>query len=143
MPYTYEKRVGFGVTLGWDSAAGSSYTVIGTVVDGDKMEAKWKTANTALLSEKADTFAKTSYDPGELKFTLNYDPLSSEYSALKTSFLAVNATAPTWQISFPDSGAGSGATTETFSGLIVGLSREFKKADYLVCEITIKLTGGI
>jgi|ERR1017187_233865 hypothetical protein len=143
MPYTFEKRVGFGVTLGWDSTGGSSYAVIGTVVDGDKFEAKWKTANTSLLSDKAETFSKTSYDPGELKFTINYDPLASDYTNLKTSFLAVNATAPAWQVSFPDSGAGSGSTTETFSGHIVGLSREFKKDSYLVCEVTIKLTGGI
>ena len=141
-----EKRVGMGCTISWDSAGGTSYTVIGSVVDGDKNEAKAKTAKTALLSEFWDTFAKVSADPGEFKFTIVYDPGASEYHSLATSLAQIDATAPTWQLSFPDNGlgfgSGSGAVVETFAGLVIGLSREIKKDDFLVAEVTIKLTGN-
>jgi hypothetical protein len=147
MAYGYEKRVGFGATISWDSAGGSTFVVIGTVVDGDKNDAKWKTAKTSLLSEKADTFSKTSYDPGEFKFTIIYDPLDTEYQALKTAFLAVNEPAPQWELSFVDSGSesgsGSGDCSDTFFAHVVGLSREVKKEDFLTAEVTLKLTGTI
>ena|ERR1700722_6502774 len=143
MSYSNEKRVGAGCTLAWDSTGGTTWATLGTVVDGDKFEAMWKTANTSILADVGETFAKTSYDPGTFKFTVIYDPLDSEYAALKTNFATLNVLAPHWQISFPDTGAGSGSTTDTFFGLIVGLSREVKKADFLVCEITVKLTGVI
>lgn len=143
MSYTYEKRTGIGCTLGWDSTGGTTYVALGTVVDGDKFEAMFKTANTSLLSDVGETFAKTSYDPGTFKFTVIYDPLASDYTNLKTNFALVNALAPHWQISFPDTGSGSGATTDAFFGHIVGLSRELKKGDFLVCEITVKITGTI
>jgi len=140
---TIAKRVGFGCTIGWDVAGGSSYQTIASVVDGDKTEAKWNVANTSLLSDKAQTFAKTSYDAGELKLKLNYDPEDSEYVALKASFVAVNVIAPTWLLTLPDVGNGSGSATESFSALIVGLSREVMKDNYMECELTLKLTGAI
>lgn len=143
--YTLEKRVGFGCTLGVDYSGNTSFGVIANIIDGDKMDAKWKVANTSLLSDKADTYSKTSYAPGTLKFTIAYDPLNSDYTNLKTAFLAVNQPAPNWQVSFPDAGTGngSGATTDTFYAHVVGLSREVKKDSFLVCEIELQLTGGI
>ena len=139
-PTIGEERVGLGCTIGWDSTGGTSYVVIGSVVDGDKVESKWKTANITLLSQKAERFSKTSYDPGQFKFTVIYDPLSTEYANLKTSFLAANSVAPNWQISFVDAGTGngSGATTDTFAAHIIGLSRDVKKAEFLMCEITLQ-----
>jgi hypothetical protein len=140
------KRSGTGVTIGWDVDGGTSYTLIGIVVDGDKTEAKWATAKTSLLADSADTFVKTSYDPGEFKFTVVYDPDDSGYQALEASFKDVNCPPPSWEITFPDqdcTGIGSGSTTETFSAHIVGLSREVKKDNFLMAEVTLKLTGAI
>lgn len=136
------ERVGLGCTIDWDSTGGTSFTPIGSVVDGEKTEAKAKTAKTALLSDTWDTFAKCSIDPGEFKFTIAYDPLYSEYHSLATSLAAVNTVAPNWRLSFPDNGNGSGATTETFRGLVVAMSREVKKDSFLIAEVTIKLTGN-
>ena len=145
MSYTFEQRVGSGCTLGWDSTGGSSYVVLGTVVDGDKFEAKFKTANISLLSDVAEKFSKTSYDPGSFKFTIVYDPLASEYLALKASFITINAPHPKWQLSFPDTtgGAGSGAATEIFTGPIIGLGREVKKDAFLMVDVEVKLSGAI
>ena len=139
------KLVGFGAVIAWDSTGGSSFVTLATIVDGDKTEAKWDTANTTLLSEKAQTHAKTEYNPGELKLTVAYFPGGTEYQSLKTSFLAVNAPPPQWQITFANDGEGngSGLTVETFYANVTGLSREVKKKDFLVTEITLKLYGGI
>jgi hypothetical protein len=139
------KLVGFGSVIAWDSTGGTDYVSLATVVDGDKFEAVWATADTTFLSEKAKTCAKTEYDPGTMKFTIAYFPGGTEYDALKTAFLAVNAAPPSWQITFANDneGAGSGLVPDTFSAHVVGLSRELKKKDFLVCEITLKLYGGI
>src|SRR4051794_23824596 len=122
---TANKYVGYGCTLNWDATGGTSFAALGDVVDGDKVDSKWKTANTSLLSEKADTFRKTSYDPGSFKFTVVYDPAASNYTDLLASFVSVNVPAANWQIQFPHVASGSGSgPAETFFGYIVGLSRE-------------------
>ena len=140
---SYAKRRGIGCTIGWDVTGGTSYSALATVIDGSKTDAKFKTVMDALLSEVADTYSKTSYTPGTFKFTLNYDPLSSEYIALKANFLLVNAVAPSWQLSFPATGSGSGATSESFAAHITGLGREVVKEKYLECEIELTISGPI
>jgi hypothetical protein len=143
LSYTFEKRIGLGCTIGWCSSGSTSpIVVLGTVVDGDKTEAKAKTANTSILSDVWETFSKASIDPGEFKFTVVYDPLASDYQNLATSLAQVNALPPYWQLSFPDNGSGSGSTTEEFYGHVVAMSREIKKNDFLMTEVTLKLTGN-
>src|ERR1051325_5372936 len=110
----FEKVVGTGVLLSWDSAGGSSFTTIASIVDGDKMTSTWKMANTSLLSDVVETFQKTTLDPGSYKFTVAYSPYNTEYAALKTNFLSYNALPPQWKLTFPNEGDGSGSGTFTF-----------------------------
>jgi hypothetical protein len=145
LTYTYERRIGEGVTLSWDVSGGTTWTNIGTLVDTDKMEASWKTVNASLQGEVADRPLKTSYSPGKLKYNIIYDPLNTEYIALKASFVSNNVPIPNWKVTFPDTlgGAGSGSTTDSFFGSLTGLSREFKKDSFLTCELEITVYGDI
>lgn len=142
----FNKLVGYGTVIAWNSSGLTTpLTNFATIVDGDKTEAKWATADTTLLSEVAKTCAKTEYDPGELKLTFAYFPGGTEYQSLKTAFLAVNDAPCYFQLTFANDGegAGSGLTTDVFYGHVVGLSREVKKKDFLTSDVTIKLYGGI
>ena len=152
MSVELEKLVGQGAVIAVDFLGGTSYVPLATVCDGDKLgESKWKMANTSLLAQAGDTFAKTSYDPGTFKISVIYRPGESVYESLKTNFKAFNAPAPHWQITFATNdsewGAGSGSsgatTVETFYGHIDGLSREIKRDSFLMAEFSIKLDGDI
>src|ERR1043165_7307734 len=103
----FEKVVGVGLTLGWDSTGGSSFTTIASVVDIDKMNPSWSFAKTSLLSDVLNTYQKTVRDGGDLKFTIGYSEYNTEYQALKTNFLAYNSLPPQWKITFPNEGDGS------------------------------------
>ena len=141
------KLVGFGSTISWDSTGGNSFVVLASVVDGDKLESKTSFAATTLLADTFVTKAKTEIDPGSLKFTIAYLPGGTEFEELKAAHILMNAPAPHWELSFiPDgeaSGSGSGVVTESFYAHVGSLSREIKKKDFLVCEITLELTGPI
>lgn len=72
---SYNKTAGYDVSLSFDPANGTNFTVLGHVVDGFKGQtAKADFADTTLLSDKYKTFLPTSVDPGELSFSIGYDP---------------------------------------------------------------------
>lgn len=137
------KRIGYGMTLGVDTAGGASFTTLGALVDGTKeSDAKGTTGDTSILTDVFMTFSKSQVDPGETSFTIAYDPDEATSTTLKALLASTNATAPTWRITFPAGTLGAGTiTTKTFSAHLTGMGREVMKDNLVTASITLKKTG--
>ncbi len=138
------KRAGFGVTLSVDPTGGTSYTTLAAIVDGvSESDAKATTVDTTLLSETFMTNTKTQIDPGEVTFTIAYDPDETTSVLLKALHTSVNPVPPAWLITYPYGVLGSGSiTTKGFFAHLTGLSREQKKDGMIVQNVTLKKTGN-
>ncbi len=122
-------------SLGVDKTGGASFTVLGNIVDGWKGPgAKATTADTSVLADLFDTFAKSSIDPGEVTFQIAYDEGDSA-SLLLGDLLRQLTPAAQWQATNSDGG------TRNFFALLTGMDNEVKKKSLVVCDITLKATG--
>jgi hypothetical protein len=137
------RRIGLGVTVGVDSAGGTSFTTLGSVVDGAKEGgSKADVADVSILSDTFKQKAKGQIDPNEVTMTVAYDPDDTTTTLLKTLHDSVSATPPNWQISFPPGTLGAGSiTTKSFKGFVTGLGREIMKDKMITQELTVTKTG--
>ncbi len=138
------KRIGLGVTLACDPAGGSSYTTLGAIVDGlAESEAKADMADTSILADTWKTKSKSQVDPGEVTYTIAYDPDEATSTTLATLLASVSAVPPTWRVTYPSGTLGAGSvTTKTFAAHLSGMGRETKKDKMIVCAITLTKTGN-
>lgn len=138
------KRIGLGVTLGVDTAGGTSYTTLAAVVDGlNEGESKATMVDTTVLSDTFMTKSKSQIDPGEVTLTIAYDPDEATSVTLKTLHASTSATPPTWLITLPSGTLGAGTiTTKSFAAHLSGMGREIKRDGMIVCSITLTKTGN-
>ncbi len=137
------KRIGLGVTLSVDVTGGTSFSLIGAVVDGiSEGEAKADMVDTSILADIFKTKSKSQVDPGEVTLTIAYDPDEGSSTGFKLLLASVNAVAPNWKISYPSGTLGTGSITyKTFFAHHSGMGRETKKDGMIVCAITLTKTG--
>lgn len=133
-------RTGLGFTLGVDPTGGTSFTTIASLVAPPKRSgAKADTPDVTILSDTWKQFAKSQIDPGEVTFTIAYDPNDTVTTTL-TSLLSQITPTPKWQISYP-AGTGSGAT-EPFKAHLSGMSQTIEVDKLVTAEITLKVSGA-
>jgi hypothetical protein len=131
------KRVGYGNSLGVDVTGGSTFVLVASVVDGfEGPDAKAKNAETSLLTDWYDTFAPTSVDPGSVTYKIAYDPADANTHTL--ALLLASGAVANWQLTY----SGGTPPTETFLGHVEHMGRSMKKGDFLVCNISIKVSGN-
>ena len=137
---TLLRRIGFGVVLNCDPTGGTTYAALGAIVDGlDGGDAKTTAIDTTILGDKFMTKGGGQIDPGEVTFTIAYDPLDAATNLVLTTLLG-NSNVAHFQISYPAVG-GSGATTETFFGFVSGYKRTIAKDKMITAEVTITISG--
>lgn len=134
------KRVGLGVTLSCDPLAGTSFAALGSIVDHiDGADAKTTVFDNSLLTDKYETKGGAQIDPGQVVFTIAYDPLDTGTTTVLTGLLSSSAVAA-WQIAYPVIG-GELQNKETFNGLVSGFKRGIKKGALITADVTISVSG--
>src|SRR5579871_2518705 len=94
------KRYGYAVTLGCDSSGGSSFTVLGNIVDSiEGADVKADEIEVTLLADKIKTWAQGQIDGGQVTFKIAYDPADTSGTTIAT--LLGNGNVANWQISYP------------------------------------------
>lgn len=136
-----EKRIGYGSTLSVDSAGGTDYTEVASIVDGwsgpsttaDEIE-------TTVLDDTYKTYARGQIDPGEITFQIAYDPADTNSQTLVE--LYSSCTVATWQVSLSAvCSSGGAAVTESFSGWVKAFSITASKNNLITADITVRITG--
>lgn len=146
---TLTRRAGLGVTLGVDPTGGTSFTVLGAIVEGiDGPDAKGEEYDASLLTDKYKHKDVAQVDPGDLTFTIAYDPadtattqaLALQLSGGTAGGSQTVAAMPNWQISYPIIGVET-QQKETFLGRLKGFKRRIKKSEMIMADITIAVSG--
>lgn len=128
------KRIGFGITLGVDPTGGTSFSVLGSVVDGFSGSGpKAIKADTSVLANWYSTYAPCGVEPGSFDFEIAYDPAFSESHTL--AILLGTGAVANWQITF------QGAVVETFLAYVEGMSREVKRKNLCIAKISLVVAG--
>ena len=139
MTYALSKTYGFGSTLACDPAGGTSYGVLGAIVDGwEESEAKADEINTAVLGDRYRTKASGQVDPGSCTFDICYDPTTGSSAAILGALLTSGAIAG-WQTTVNTS---SGPTHSAFVGPVVGLGVSVKKGALVMQKVTVAKSGN-
>lgn len=130
------KRVGYGsvlivaTTTGGEVNVAQIRNISGPGVSGNDID-----TTTMDSSSNYRTFTAGLLDPGEISFTLVYDPTAASHTRLArymgSKYLA------TWKVAETS----SAGTLTTFSGYVKGMSREIPMDDVITCDLTVKLSG--
>ena len=135
-----EIRLGKHVTLDVDTAGGSTFAAIGSLVDIQDLSS-FQAAMTEVskLGDATKSFRPVDIDEGQLKFKIRFDINGDTYVVLKNAMTNVNKA--NWKITYA-AVEGGASETETFLGYVENLSRSAGKADMLAAEVTIRRTLG-
>lgn len=130
----------FGVTIGYDTAGGSSYVTIGHVKD---VAGPNVSRGTIDITDHDSTdgfreFFGGLVDGGEVTFSIGLDHTTSAHSNLWTSFSSTTETPWTWLITF---NVFSGTYTWAFAGFLTGMGVGAPLEGQNVWDLTIKITG--
>lgn len=132
------KSVGYGsVLIVCSSSDGTTENNIAQVrnISGPGVSGNDVDTTTLDSSSNYRTFVGGLLDPGEVTFSIAYDPTNATHTRL-ARYLNDRYTA-NWKVA-----AGSSAGTLTaFSGHIKGMSREIPLDDLITCDLTIKVSG--
>jgi len=82
------------------------------------------------------TFAAGLLDPGEVTFSLVYDPTNATHTRLARWMRGRYSAG--WKV-YHGSTAGTG---QDFTGYVKGMSREIPMDDVITCDVTIKVSGS-
>jgi len=135
------KRVGLGVTLSCDPLGGVTYVVLGSIVDHiEGADAKTTVFDSSLLGDKFTTKGGAQIDPGEVTFTIAYDPLDTATTVVLTGLLASSVIAG-WEIEYPIIGA-EVQQKKSFVGLVSGFKVSRKKGAMITADVTISVSGN-
>lgn len=131
------KSVGFGTVLILCSSDGTTENNVAQVLNISGPGVSGNDVDTTTLDSSSNyrTFVGGLLDPGELTFSIVYDPTAATH-ALLANFMGERYTA-NWKIAI---GSSSGAL-QTFSGHVKGMSREIPLDDKVTCDVTVKVTG--
>lgn len=140
---TLQSRVGYGWTVGVDSTGGTSFTTLGAVVEGFKGPgAKRDKVDITLLSDLWKRFAGAQIDPGELAFTIAWDPGDATTTQTLTALLkSTSGVEPNWQLTYPAFGGG-GSGSQTFKGILLGFSPTVMEDKMATSEVTVQVSGN-
>lgn len=131
------KTLGFGTVLIVCSSDGTTENNVAQVrnISGPGVSANDVDTTTLDSSSNYRTFACGLLDPGEVTFSIVYDPTDGTHTRL-ADYMGERYTA-TWKIAQ----GSSGGTLQTFSGYVKGMSREVPMDDVITCDVTVKVTG--
>jgi hypothetical protein len=136
------KRIGLGILLDVDILGGTNFTNLAAIVDApDNSGAKADVADTTLLADTFKTKAKAQIDPGEVTFTIAYDPSDGTTSQKLATVLADVINTANWRITFP-AYAGAAQKIETFLAQLTGMGRTLKKDKLNIAPITLTISGN-
>ncbi|CEF48253.1 unnamed protein product [uncultured bacterium] len=130
--------VGLGTSLKFTIS--STLTAVAQVmsIDGPNVEAA--TTETTNLSDVVRKFRAQLPDPGEITFTIEYDPADTGHTALFTAVMSFPQTAVACELDF----AGTGTHKWAFNGLVTRFGlKGMNVDDNLEADVTIKVTGNI
>lgn len=131
------KKIGYGFTLSIDPTGGTTWDVLGNVVDGwSGPKSKARVVDTSVLSDFWDTFLKEGCNPGEMTFNVALDPDDGDYQALDTALASTSTTLAAFKVDVPASTA-----DQIFAGMVVGLGPEVRKGQLAMAEVTIQVSG--
>jgi hypothetical protein len=135
MTYTYQPSYGFGSTLSCDPTGGTSFAVLGALVDSwDDSDAKATEIDTTLLSQKYMTSVPGQVSTGDCSFTIAYDPTSGSSAAILGALLT-SGTIANWQQTYNRAGSG---VPMPFLGYVSSLGVSSKKGTLVTQKVTIK-----
>lgn len=142
---SFTKSIGFDVALGMDPANGITFTTLGHVIDGFKGQtAKADFADTTFLSDKYKTFLPASVDPGELSFSIGYDPqdvgAGSTYGLLCTALNSGTIASFQFQLTYPGGAVPTGGG-EVIHAFVAEVGREIEKNKLNQCPVKLRLSG--
>jgi hypothetical protein len=131
-------NVGQGTIL---SATISTLTAIAQVLDIDGPGVKVGTKSTVNLASTIQTFRAQLPDPGELTFTIQYDPANTTHQFLTTAAMTWPQQPVVWSITFNTTSGSHGAS---FSAIVTDFKpKGMNEEDNLEADVTLKLTGTI
>lgn len=137
---------GLGITLGYCTTSGGSYTTLAQVksIDGPSFEVgSWEATGLASSSKE---FLPTIFSGGEFSATVNYNPSDTTHQSIYTTMVA--KTIMYWKVTFP-AAIGPGASGETshyfeFAGFISGFAVSGEEAEsFAEAAIKITVTGDV
>lgn len=132
------KNVGYGsVLIVCSTSDGTTENNIASVrsISGPGVSANDIDTTTLDSSSNYRTFAAGLLDPGELTFSLVYDPTAATHKRLARYMK--NRISANWKVC-ETSTAG---TVQSFSGYVKGMSREIPMDDVITCDVTVKVSG--
>lgn len=143
---TLQRRIGLGVTLGVDTALGTSYATLGAIVNAIKNGGtKADVADISILSDTFKQFGKGQIDPGEYDFEIAYDPGDTATTGkIQTMHAATGVNAYPFLITLPaiPSPGTNAAQTIAFSAHLISMGLGVEKDKMIVCPVKLKVTGN-
>ena len=135
------KYEGGQVTISWDKAGGTAWTVLGQVGDLNGPSIS-RTAIDATTRDSASNFWREFVpgykDGGELGLNVMLDPaLHGGANGLLSDFNNNSATIPSWRILFPD------GAEMTFDGFVSGADISSSIDEVLTADFSVKVSGPI
>lgn len=130
----------FGVTIGYDTAGGTSYTTIGHVKDVSGPSISRGTIDIT-DHDSADGFREFFgglSDGGEVTFSIGLDHTAAAHSGLWASFASTTEVPWSWLITF---NVFSGTYTWGFDGFLTGLTANAALEGQNMWDLTVKITG--
>lgn len=139
-----QKRIGLGFTLGMDPTGGSTFVVLGAIVDGlDEDGGSMDIADMSILSDTYKTKAGGQIDPGKATFQIAYDGSANNTTAgrLAAARAITGVVSPAFQRTYPAAN-GQNSFTENFSGWVTKLGKAIKKDKMIVQAVEIDISGN-
>jgi len=129
--------------LSWDTAGGTSYTAIAQVRDitGPALSRDSTDVSDRSITDYYREFLPGLVDPGELTFSLTWDPNDTEHaqtSGLLNDFENEGCTLPAWQLVLDICG---GTATWTWDGFLTGFTPNVPISEALTADVTVKISG--
>ncbi len=130
-------KIGLGTTVGYETTpGGGTYTTLGEVFDFSGTSSSMDTVDVTDFSHSDGhrRFIPGLIDPGEVSFTLNFDPALTVYGTLDTMYKA--RVPRKWRFAY------AGSTVNTVvDAIVTGLGRAIPMDDKMALEVTLKITG--
>lgn len=133
---------GEGVTLGYSTTSGGTYTLVGGILDvelpGGKVEA---VDNTVLTSTARSARASLIPDFGEVKFTIKFSPNDTGHVLLRGLLNSGTQKTPYWfKAVYTNDGSATTPANDKFNALLIEMSPPKAEIDKdFEVEITLKI----
>lgn len=99
------------------------------------------TTHASAVSGNYREFIPSLIDPGTIDIDMNWVPGSSSHQNLWADL--TNRTKRDFEIITPTNGGAASGSTNSFSGYVVGMPKEFPTDDVMSTKLNIRITGAI